>query len=72
MLAGTAAAMCAVTALTLATTMTGPERRGRAVAIVFGGITVSAVVGVPASTLLGDVFGWRAVHGALAALTWVS
>lgn len=68
-LTGTAAAMYAVTALTLATTLTGPERRGRAVAIVFGGITVSAVVGVPASTLLGDVFGWRAVYGALAALT---
>ncbi|MFE4703520.1 MFS transporter [Streptomyces sp. NPDC056738] len=68
-LTGTAAAMYAVTALTLATTLTGPERRGRAVAIVFGGITVSAVVGVPASTLLGGVFGWRAVYGALAALT---
>ncbi|MEU1342213.1 MFS transporter [Streptomyces sp. NPDC005827] len=68
-LTGTAAAMYAVTALTLATTLTGPERRGRAVAIVFGGITVSTVVGVPASMLLGGVFGWRAVYGVLAALT---
>ncbi|MFJ8492687.1 MFS transporter [Streptomyces sp. NPDC094038] len=68
-LTGTAAAMYAVTALTLATTLTGPERRGRAVAIVFGGITVSAVVGVPASILLGGLFGWRAVYGVLAALT---
>ncbi|MCX4834668.1 MFS transporter [Streptomyces sp. NBC_01016] len=68
-LTGTAAAMYAATALTVATTLTGPERRGRAVAVVFAGITVSAVVGVPASTLLGDVFGWRAVYGALSALT---
>ncbi|MEV7682758.1 MFS transporter [Streptomyces sp. NPDC088341] len=68
-LTGAAAAIYAVTALAVATALTGPERRGRAVATVFGGITVSAVVGVPLSTLLGDGFGWRAVYGALAALS---
>ncbi|MGJ5833718.1 MFS transporter [Streptomyces ossamyceticus] len=68
-LTGAAAALYAATALTTAATLTGPERRGRAVAIVFGGITVSAVLGVPASSLLGSVFGWRAVYGVLAALT---
>ncbi|WP_327234174.1 MFS transporter [Streptomyces sp. NBC_01317] len=65
---GAAAAVYAVTALGTATALVGPERRGRAVAVVFGGITVSGVVGVPASTLLGDVVGWRGVYGGLAAL----
>ncbi|MFJ2650738.1 MFS transporter [Streptomyces sp. NPDC087420] len=65
---GAAAALYAVTALATATVLVGPERRGRAVAVVFGGITVSGVVGVPASTLLADAVGWRGVYGGLAAL----
>ncbi|QIQ02330.1 MFS transporter [Streptomyces liangshanensis] len=65
---GAAAAVYAVTALATATALVGPERRGRAVAVVFGGITASGVVGVPASTLLGDVVGWRGVYGGLSAL----
>ncbi|MET9255141.1 MFS transporter [Streptomyces sp. NPDC003717] len=48
------------------------ERRGQAVSMVFGGIAVSTVVGVPLGTLIGQSAGWQAafvgviVLGALA------
>ncbi|MGI5403890.1 MFS transporter [Streptomyces sp. CA-135486] len=64
-LAGAAAAVYAVTAMATAASLTGPERQGRAVSLVFGSITVATVVGVPSSTLLGDLFGWRAVYAVL-------
>jgi MFS transporter, DHA1 family, inner membrane transport protein len=35
-------------------------REGRAIAIVFGGIAISTVVGVPLGTLIGQTFGWQA------------
>ena len=37
-----------------------PERRGQAISIVFGGIAVATVVGVPIGTLIGQSLGWRA------------
>jgi predicted MFS family arabinose efflux permease len=51
-----------------ATLLSPPERRGRAVAAVFTGITLSLVVGVPAGTLLGGALGYRGVFGVVAAL----
>lgn len=53
--------------------LAGPDRQSRAVARVLLGLTVANIVGVPAGTFLGQVFGWRAaflvvaVIGALAA-----
>ncbi|MEI8146577.1 MAG: MFS transporter, partial [Alphaproteobacteria bacterium] len=38
-----------------------PERRGQALSIAFGGITLSQVVGVPASSYLGYHYGWPSV-----------
>lgn len=38
----------------------GPGRRGQAVATMMAGLTVANVVGVPLSTVLGQVLGWRA------------
>lgn len=35
------------------------ERRARAVAAMFMGLTVANIFGVPAATWLGDAFGWR-------------
>ena len=40
---------------------------GRANAIIFAGISVGTVVGVPAGNLIGDALGWRASFGAVAA-----
>ena len=47
-----------------------PEAQiGRAVSIVLGGGTIALILGVPASTALGQAIGWRAVFGLVAALT---
>ncbi|MDE1991925.1 MAG: MFS transporter [Rhizobiaceae bacterium] len=43
----------------VAGTLVPPERRGRALAIVNGGITVAIALGLPLGSLIGDAFGWR-------------
>ncbi|MEK2494947.1 MFS transporter [Kitasatospora purpeofusca] len=40
--------------------LVAPDRRARAVAVMFSGLTLANVVGVPAATLLGQHLGWRA------------
>ncbi|MFD4545025.1 MFS transporter [Streptomyces sp. NPDC058466] len=46
-----------------------PERFGpRATSLIFGGISIGTVVGVPAGPLLGHQFGWRAAFFIVAAL----
>ncbi|MFN0163660.1 MAG: MFS transporter [Burkholderiales bacterium] len=40
--------------------LVAPALRGRALALVFGGMTMSQVIGVPAGAWLGYSFGWRA------------
>ncbi|MFH8776223.1 MULTISPECIES: MFS transporter [unclassified Streptomyces] len=47
-------------AAAVATGLVPAERRGRAVSLVFGGIAVSTVLGVPLGTWLGQMLGWRA------------
>jgi DHA1 family inner membrane transport protein len=44
------------------------DRRSRAIALMFGGLTVATVVGVPAGTMLGEAAGWRAPFVAVAVL----
>jgi DHA1 family inner membrane transport protein len=44
----------------VASRMVAPERRGRAVAAMFLGLTIANIVGVPAATALGQQLGWRA------------
>lgn len=44
------------------------ERRGRAIAAVFLGLTVANVGGVPVSTAVGQLWGWRATFGVVAVL----
>jgi MFS transporter, DHA1 family, inner membrane transport protein len=43
-----------------------PERRGRALAIVFAGLNVANVVGVPIGTLIGNHYSWRWTFGFVA------
>ncbi len=43
-----------------------PSERGRAVAVVFGGLTFALVLGVPAGSLLGGPLGYRAVFALIA------
>ncbi|MCX5214867.1 MFS transporter [Kitasatospora sp. NBC_00240] len=40
--------------------LAAPHLRARAVAVMFSGLTIANVVGVPAATLLGQQLGWRA------------
>jgi DHA1 family inner membrane transport protein len=44
------------------------QRRGQAMSMVFGGIAVSTVLGVPVGTLLGQAWGWRVVFAAITVL----
>ena len=49
----------------IAASLVGPERRGRAVSGVMLGLSVATVVGVPASTWLGQDLGWRSAYWAV-------
>ncbi|HEV7932947.1 MAG TPA: MFS transporter, partial [Actinomadura sp.] len=40
-----------------------PSRQARAMAMMFSGLTIANILGVPASTLLGQIVGWRWVFG---------
>ncbi|GAA3794919.1 MFS transporter [Streptomyces phyllanthi] len=52
----------------VATGLVAPEHRGQAVGLVFGGISVSTVLGVPLGTLLGQNLGWQATFAGVAVL----
>ncbi|MGF1424990.1 Cmx/CmrA family chloramphenicol efflux MFS transporter [Kitasatospora sp. LaBMicrA B282] len=52
----------------VAVDLAGPERRGRALAVMFAGLTVANVFGVPAGTFLSQHAGWRASFWAVDAL----
>ncbi len=73
LLALTAAAfMPAATAY--AATTAAPERRGRAISLVYTGFTLALVIGVPLGTLVGNALGWRATFegiAVLAVLAWI-
>ncbi|HUQ57542.1 MAG TPA: Cmx/CmrA family chloramphenicol efflux MFS transporter [Lentzea sp.] len=55
-------------ALTTASALVPPQRRGRALAVLLSGTTVATIAGVPGGSLLGTAFGWRATFLAVAAL----
>lgn len=57
-LAAAGAALYTPTANAVATTLVPPERRGRALATVLGGMTVATALGVPLGTYLGRT-DWR-------------
>jgi DHA1 family inner membrane transport protein len=44
----------------VATNMVAPERKARSVSLMFLGLTVANVAGVPVATLMGQHLGWRA------------
>jgi DHA1 family inner membrane transport protein len=45
--------------------MVAPEKQARAIAIMFTGLTVANVLGVPFGTLLGQALGWRSTFWAI-------
>ncbi len=52
----------------LAGAIAGPHRRGRALAIVSGGMTIAIALGLPLGALVGHAFGWRATFLAVAVM----
>jgi MFS transporter, DHA1 family, inner membrane transport protein len=55
-------------ATVVASGLVDARRRSRAMAVVFAGLTVANIVGVPLTTFLGQHAGWRVVFGAIGAL----
>jgi predicted MFS family arabinose efflux permease len=70
--AALAAALFVPTAGACAIALVEPHHRGRAMATVIGGMTLSTVLGAPLGTLIGEHLGWRAAFLAVAGLGLVS
>lgn len=49
----------------VATTLVAPNKKASAIAIMFTGLTVANILGVPFGTWLGQNFGWRATFWAV-------
>jgi len=59
----------------VAASLMGPGQRGRGIAFVLSGLTISNVIGVPSITFLGQATSWRVAYLAVAvifALTFVA
>jgi predicted MFS family arabinose efflux permease len=56
----------------LASAIVEPSRRGTALAIVTGGISVAVALGVPVGALVGDRFGWRLNFAAVGAMALIA
>ncbi|MBV1944885.1 MFS transporter [Streptomyces sp. BV129] len=52
----------------VATGMVAPERKARSVSLMFLGLTVANVAGVPVATLMGQNLGWRATFLGVSAI----
>ncbi|MGA0560826.1 MFS transporter [Ancylobacter sp. VNQ12] len=53
---------------TIAADLVPADRRASAIAMMFMGLTVAIVTGVPLGTFIGQIFGWRATFWAVAGL----
>jgi predicted MFS family arabinose efflux permease len=68
MITALGAAVYTPAATVVAAELNPPERRARAIAIIFGGLTVAMVLGIPVSSLLAEPWGYRGVFGLVALL----
>ncbi|UCI21604.1 MFS transporter [Mesorhizobium sp. B2-1-8] len=55
-------------AMVVAVGLVREDQRGMAVAVILSGLTVSNVIGVPAGTAIGNIWGWRATFWVMGAL----
>jgi MFS transporter, DHA1 family, inner membrane transport protein len=67
-LTGAFAGLFDATAFAVGIAVVPPARAGRALAVVISGVAVSAAVGVPLGTLLGQALGWRGSYTVIVAL----
>lgn len=49
----------------LASTLVAPDRKARAISIMFAGLTIANVLGVPMGTFMGQLLGWRSTFWAI-------
>ncbi|TAX05549.1 MULTISPECIES: MFS transporter [Rhizobium] len=49
-----------------------PEKRGRALAILNGGLTIAIAIGLPIGSLVGNTLGWRVTFLGVAALSIIA
>ncbi|WP_312994063.1 MFS transporter [Achromobacter animicus] len=56
----------------LAGVIVGPERRGKALAIVSAGMTLAIALGLPLGAVTGHFFGWRATFSIVAVMSLVA
>lgn len=61
-----------VTSVTMAANTVATELRGRAIGLIFMGLSASLVLGVPLGTIIGENFGWRMTFVLVAVLSIVS
>ncbi|MFH9424910.1 MFS transporter [Streptomyces sp. NPDC017529] len=66
--AGIGAGVYSPIAAATAAGLTAPERRGRALATVMGGLSIGTVIGVPVGMLLASHMGWRGTLWLITAL----
>jgi MFS transporter, DHA1 family, inner membrane transport protein len=67
-LTGAFAGLFDATAFAVGIAVVPPARAGRALAVVISGVAVSAAIGVPLGTLLGQALGWRGSYAVIVAL----
>jgi predicted MFS family arabinose efflux permease len=70
-IAALGAAVYTPAATGVATVLNPPERRGRAVAMVFGGLTFALIIGVPVGNLLSEPLGYHGVFALVAGVSLV-
>ncbi len=66
---GVAASACFGVSLAICADLVGVHARGRAAAVVIGGLMLASVVGVPMATLIDQHLGWRASFWLVVLLT---
>lgn len=59
-LTGAFGALSLPLASTIAVALVGQERRARALAMVYGGVTLAFLTGIPLGSAVGEIYGWRA------------
>ena len=70
--AGLAGAMSGPAASVAAASLVPPERRGSALAMVSGGMTLAFVIGIPLGSIVGSIFDWRATFLVAASLSSIA
>ncbi|RNB90462.1 MFS transporter [Brevibacillus fluminis] len=70
--AASSGSLLVILSITIAAGIVQPAYRGRAIGVIFMGISGSLVLGVPLGMMLGNLYGWRAPFWLIAALSIVA